>query len=53
MKPRRAAVVNYLADGVKSNTEEPLLSGTNTIGKNEIVSGQFYPIVYDPQWAIN
>jgi len=50
--PRRAAVVNYFADGVKSNTDEPLLLGTDAVSKNEVISGRFYPLVYDPKWAM-
>ena len=31
--PRRAAVVNYFADGVKSNTDESLLNGVPQVKK--------------------
>lgn len=32
-KPRRAAVVNYFADGVQSNTDDVLLNGVPPIKK--------------------
>ncbi|XP_066283310.1 uncharacterized protein [Branchiostoma lanceolatum] len=49
--PRRATVVNYFADGILSNTDEPLLDGTNLIKRDCKVEGQFYPLVFDPDWA--
>ncbi|CAL1543238.1 unnamed protein product [Lymnaea stagnalis] len=48
--PRRAAVLNYFADGTKSNTDEELLSGSR-IPKGQVMGGQLYPLVYDPVWA--
>lgn len=32
-QPRRAAVVNYFADGVQSNCDTPLLNGVPAIAK--------------------
>ena len=50
--PRRAAVVNYFADGVWSDTEEPLLNGVPAVPKGEKIDGQFFPVVYDPAWMV-
>jgi hypothetical protein len=49
--PRRAAVVNYFADGVCSDSEEPLLSGVPAVAPGHRMEGQFFPLVYDPAWA--
>ncbi|XP_033641642.1 phytanoyl-CoA dioxygenase, peroxisomal-like [Asterias rubens] len=48
---RRACVVNYIADGVCSNSEEPLLQGTTKFKKGDKMEGQFHPLVYDPAWS--
>ncbi|XP_033119624.1 phytanoyl-CoA dioxygenase, peroxisomal-like isoform X2 [Anneissia japonica] len=48
--PRRACVVNYIADGVVSDSEDPLLQKTNPVPKGEKLNGQFYPLIYDPSW---
>lgn len=50
--PRRAAVVNYIADGVFSDSEEPLLSGVPVIPPGQRLEGQFFPLVYDPAWVV-
>ncbi|XP_013411699.1 phytanoyl-CoA dioxygenase, peroxisomal [Lingula anatina] len=66
-KPRRAAVLNYFADGVYSDTDKAMLrgnSGTDTdenlddklsqetiIPKGHKMEGQFFPLVYDPAWT--
>lgn len=52
-QPRRAAVVNYIADGVVSKTDELLLENTNLIKKGEKLEGKFYPVVFDPKWMIS
>ncbi|ESO93738.1 hypothetical protein LOTGIDRAFT_203077 [Lottia gigantea] len=49
-RPRRAAVLNYFADGVVSNTDEELLKGS-LIPKGEKMDGNLYPIVFDPKWT--
>jgi hypothetical protein len=56
--PRRAAVLNYFADGVVSNTDSFLLCPNGpspyhdaaNIPKGHKMHGQFYPVVFDPQW---
>ena len=35
-RPRRAAVVNYFADGVKSDTDEAVLNGVPVVKKVRI-----------------
>ncbi|XP_033758538.1 probable alpha-ketoglutarate-dependent hypophosphite dioxygenase [Pecten maximus] len=47
--PRRAAVLNYFADGVKSTTNEDLLKNIK-IPEGEKMGGQFFPLVFDPAW---
>ncbi|MCO6043662.1 phytanoyl-CoA dioxygenase family protein [Aeoliella sp. ICT_H6.2] len=44
-RPRRVAVVNLVADGVKSDTDEPLLEGVPVIPQGEPLSGQFFPLL--------
>jgi len=56
--PRRAAVVNYFADGVVSNTDSfllcpsgpPQFHSAGNIPKGQKMEGQFYPVVFDPAW---
>jgi hypothetical protein len=50
-KPRRAAVVNYFADGVCSDSDDPILNGTPAVKKGEKMNGQFYPIVYKARFC--
>eukprot|EP00049_Salpingoeca_infusionum_P000378 m.39508 g.39508 ORF g.39508 m.39508 type:complete len:270 (-) comp10314_c0_seq2:2292-3101(-) len=47
-KPRRAAVVNYFADGTYSDVETPLLDGVPIVPKGQACKGQFFPLVFDP-----
>jgi len=47
VKPRRAAVVNYIEDGVRSNTDDLLLDNTEVISKGEKIQGRFFPLVYE------
>ena len=50
--PRRATVLNYFADGVCSDSDQPLLSGIPVIAPGCRMEGQFFPLVYDPAWTI-
>jgi hypothetical protein len=43
--PRRATVINVIRDGVRSATEEPLLTGIPVIPKGECLQGQFFPLL--------
>lgn len=43
--PRRATVVNLMLDGVRSNTDEPLLAGVSPIAKERKIEGRFFPLI--------
>ena len=47
-KPRRAFVINAFADGVISDSNEPLLEGVPAVPKGEKMQGQFFPLLYNP-----
>jgi ectoine hydroxylase-related dioxygenase (phytanoyl-CoA dioxygenase family) len=47
-KPRRAIVINAFADGVLSDSNEPLLAGVPPIPRGERMQGQFFPLLFDP-----
>jgi ectoine hydroxylase-related dioxygenase (phytanoyl-CoA dioxygenase family) len=47
-KPRRAFVINAIADGVISDSDEPMLTGVPVVPKGEKVQGQFFPLLYSP-----
>ncbi|MDQ3684347.1 MAG: phytanoyl-CoA dioxygenase family protein [Acidobacteriota bacterium] len=46
--PRRATVINVFRDGVRSNSDEPLLNGVPVIPSGEKMGGQFFPLLFDP-----
>ena len=43
--PRRAMVINAFVDGVRSDSDEPLLAGVPIIPRGEPVIGQFFPLL--------
>jgi ectoine hydroxylase-related dioxygenase (phytanoyl-CoA dioxygenase family) len=45
---RRAAVINVFRDGVISNSDAPPLEGVPPIPTGERMSGQFFPLLFDP-----
>jgi ectoine hydroxylase-related dioxygenase (phytanoyl-CoA dioxygenase family) len=47
-RPRRGAVINVIRDGVRSDSNEPLLEGVPFIPKGERLAGQFFPMLFDP-----
>jgi len=47
--PRRAAVINVFRDGVRSDSEEPLLEGVPAISKGTKIQGQFFPLLFEPR----
>lgn len=47
-RPRRAAVLNLVKDGVSSASDQPLLAGTPTIPPGQPLGGQFFPLLYSP-----
>ena len=47
-RPRRAVVLNFVGDGVRSEADEPLLTGVPVVPSGEPLSGQYFPLLYDP-----
>ncbi|HVF30259.1 MAG TPA: phytanoyl-CoA dioxygenase family protein [Pyrinomonadaceae bacterium] len=47
-RPRRAAVINVVREGVVSDSNDPLLEGVPVIPKGKKLDGQFFPLLYDP-----
>ncbi len=47
-RPRRAFVLNVFADGTRSNSDEPLLTGVPPIPKGERMGGRFFPLLFEP-----
>ena len=47
-RPRRATVINTFRDGVKSDSNEPLLTGVPIVPQGQPMRGQFFPLLYDP-----
>ena len=47
--PRRAFVINAIADGVISDSNEPLLDAVPVVPKGERIQGQFFPLLFHPQ----
>ncbi len=47
-RPRRATVINVFRDGVVSDSDTPPLEGVPPIPKGQKMSGQFFPLLYDP-----
>ncbi len=43
--PRRATVINVFSDGVRSDSDEPLLEGVPVIPKGERMGGRFFPLL--------
>jgi hypothetical protein len=48
-RPRRAAVINVFRDGVVSDSDEPPLEGVPPIPAGEMMQGQFFPLLFDPE----
>ena len=47
-RPRRATVINVFRDGVLSASSEPPLEGVPAVPAGEPMSGQFFPLLFDP-----
>ena len=47
-RPRRAVVLNTFRDGVCSASNDVLLNGVPPIQEGEPMSGQFFPLLFDP-----
>jgi len=51
--PRRAAVINVFADGVRSASDKPPLEGVPPVPSGEKMEGQFFPLLFDPTtWEV-
>jgi len=46
-QPRRAFVINAFADGVVSDSNEPLLTGVPVVKKGDKMEGQFFPLLFE------
>ncbi len=46
-QPRRAFVINAFADGVVSDSDEPLLQGVPPVPKGQKMEGQFFPLLFN------
>ena len=44
-RPRRGVVVNFMRDGVVSDSDEPLLAGVPSIAKGDKIEGKFFPLL--------
>jgi ectoine hydroxylase-related dioxygenase (phytanoyl-CoA dioxygenase family) len=47
-RPRRACVLNVVADGVRSDTDDPLLEGVPPVPVGAPLTGQFFSLLYTP-----
>lgn len=43
--PRRAAVINVILDGVRSDSDEPLLEGVPVVPRGRPLGGRFFPLL--------
>jgi ectoine hydroxylase-related dioxygenase (phytanoyl-CoA dioxygenase family) len=46
-RPRRGAVINVVRDGVRSATNDPLLTGVPPVPAGEALGGRFFPLLLD------
>ncbi|MBA62950.1 MAG: phytanoyl-CoA dioxygenase family protein [Planctomycetaceae bacterium] len=44
-RPRRAAVINLIGDGVSSGTDDALLQGVPAVPKGNALNGRFFPLL--------
>jgi ectoine hydroxylase-related dioxygenase (phytanoyl-CoA dioxygenase family) len=47
-RPRRAVVINAFRDGVVSASDQPPLEGVPSVATGEKMSGQFFPLLFNP-----
>ena len=52
-RSRRAFVLNVFTDGTTSDENEELLPGVPAIEKGALMSGQFFPLLFDPSSVNN
>lgn len=48
-RPRRACVLNFVADGVQSTTDEALLAGVPPVPAGNPLAGEFFPLLQTPR----
>jgi len=48
-RPRRATVINVFRDGVRSDSDQPLLDGVPVVPPGARMDGQFFPLLLDPR----
>jgi hypothetical protein len=47
-RPRRAIILNYMADGTKSGADDGvMMPGYKPIPKGEVIQGEWFPLVVD------
>jgi ectoine hydroxylase-related dioxygenase (phytanoyl-CoA dioxygenase family) len=47
-RPRRATLINAFRDGVRSASDQELLAGVPPIAPGDKMTGQFFPLLFDP-----
>lgn len=50
-RPRRATVINVFRNGVRSASDQPPLAGVPPVPHGQLMSGQFFPLLFDPTAA--
>jgi hypothetical protein len=50
-RPRRGVVINVVRDGVRSDSDDPLLTGVPVVPKGQPLGGRFFPLLFDPECA--
>ena len=50
--PRRGVVVNLVRDGVRSESEGPLLQGVPSISVGQPLGGQFFPLLHQSETSV-
>ena len=46
-RPRRGTVINVVRDGVRSATDDPLLTGVPPVPAGQPLSGRFFPLLFE------
>lgn len=47
-RPRRAVVINAVRDGVRSDSDQPLLEGVPVVPRGQPLGGRFFPLLLQP-----
>ncbi|HKY29718.1 MAG TPA: phytanoyl-CoA dioxygenase family protein [Pyrinomonadaceae bacterium] len=51
-RPRRAVVINVFRDGVLSASNDPPLEGVPPISAGQKMQGQFFPLLFNPDFSL-